>query len=127
MTCAVTRIGSPIDVTHIFPSSMQHLQAPDPNSADKFGPWKVLRMFWTREKVDRWYNAVARHGTETIQNVFCLSPHVHRFYESVYFALKPLSVNEQKDTLVTSFYWLPHVDGSPDTHYLYQTFPIVSS
>ncbi|KDB21405.1 hypothetical protein H109_06653 [Trichophyton interdigitale MR816] len=115
--CVITGADDPVECAHIFPFSMRGLQAPD-IVQDPFNPWSVLRMFWSNERVDAWYNAVTGPlGTETVRNLMCLAPSVHKYHERSFFALEP--VEENPESLTVRFHWLPHMHNllkiKPDT------------
>lgn len=98
-----------MEAAHIFPFSMRGLQAPDIVNK-MYNPWSVLRMFWSQEKVDAWYNAITGPvATETVQNLMCLAPSVHKYHERAYFALEPVEEDTQSHTLTVRFHWLPHM------------------
>ncbi|EZF31470.1 hypothetical protein H109_04310 [Trichophyton interdigitale MR816] len=107
--CVVTGADEPVEAAHIFPFSMRGLQAPDIVNK-MYNPWSVLRMFWSQEKVDAWYNAITGPvATETVQNLMCLAPSVHKYHERAYFALEPVEEDTQSHTLTVRFHWLPHM------------------
>ena len=79
--------------------------------------WDVLRTFWSKKRIDNWYNAIfsSPARTEVCQNLLCLSPHAHAYWERAYFALKPISISDDKKRLDIQFFWLssnPHVSGT---------------
>lgn len=105
----MTGADDPVEAAHIFPFSMRGLQAPDIVN-DTYNPWSVLRMFWGQERVDAWYNAITGPvATETVQNLMCLAPSVHKYHERAYFALEPVEEDTQSHTLTVRFHWLPHM------------------
>ncbi|OAX77517.1 hypothetical protein ACJ72_08184 [Emergomyces africanus] len=106
--CVITQSGEPIEVAHIFPFAMRNLQSLEAR-ASLYNPWNTLRMFWTAEKVDRWFNAI-HATTETPRNLFCLAPHTHAYQGKAYFALKYVESNEDLTKLTVMFMWLPHFD-----------------
>ncbi|PGH03521.1 hypothetical protein AJ79_07356 [Helicocarpus griseus UAMH5409] len=106
--CIVTRSGPPTEVAHIFPFAMRHLQGPAAIT-ERQNPWVVLKMFWSEERVDRWFNAIDGPGTETVENLFCLAPSVHKYHERAYFAFRPISTDEERKKLELEFFWLPWV------------------
>ncbi|KAF2266837.1 hypothetical protein CC78DRAFT_531281 [Lojkania enalia] len=59
------------------------------DNSTKEGPsfWDTLRMFWSKERVDARYNAIFPLGTEVCQNLVCLAPHAHAYWER---AISPL-------------------------------------
>jgi hypothetical protein len=76
--------------------------------------WHTLRMFWSKEKIDTWYNAIfsTPAKTEVCQNLLCLNPQAHAYWERAIFALKPMEISDDKKRLDVQFFWLslnPHV------------------
>ncbi|EGE08769.1 hypothetical protein TEQG_07726 [Trichophyton equinum CBS 127.97] len=115
--CVITGADDPVECAHIFPFSMRGLQAPDIVQGP-FNPWSVLRMFWSNERVDAWYNAITGPlGTETVRNLMCLAPSVYKYHGRSFFALEP--VEENPESLTIRFHWLPHMHNlrkiKPDT------------
>ncbi|OJD09495.1 hypothetical protein ACJ73_10269 [Blastomyces percursus] len=107
--CVITGADDPVDMAHIFPFSMRELQSPDLVN-DAFNPWSVLRMFWTKERVDAWYDAITNPlATESVRNLMCFAPSVHKYHERAYFALEPVEENSESNTLTVRFHWLPHM------------------
>src|SRR2546430_13607728 len=74
--------------------------------------WNVLRMFWSQERVDAWYNAVFSSGTEVVNNLMCLAPNTHKYHERAYFALEPREISDDKKRLKLKFFWLPQYKHS---------------
>ncbi|KKZ66560.1 hypothetical protein EMCG_07674 [[Emmonsia] crescens] len=110
MKCVITQSGPPTEAVHIFPFAMRHLQSPI-SMQNFYNPWRVLRLFWNERRVDSWYQAVADPGTETVQNLLCLAPNTREYHERAYFALRPVRMDKQKQTLVVQFYWLPWINN----------------
>jgi HNH endonuclease len=106
MRCLVTKAAEPVDVAHIFPFSMRDLRQPLTLSPNSF--WSVLRLFWTQDRIDEWYDAIfsSSAGTEVVSNLMCLCPNVHRYHERAFFALKPIEISDDKKSLKVQFYWL---------------------
>ncbi|KMU90616.1 hypothetical protein CIHG_08427 [Coccidioides immitis H538.4] len=98
--CILTKYPDPIDVAHIFPFSMGS------DKQDK-SFWNLLKIFWSQERVDAWYNAVFQRGTEVLENLMCFAPHVHRWHTKGLFALQPVKMSEDGKCLTLKFYWLP--------------------
>lgn len=109
--CVITRADDPVEVAHIFPFFMRGLQSADIFN-DAYNPWGVLRMFWTQERVDSWYNAITGPlATESVQNLMCFAPSVHKYHERAYFALEPVEEDQDPEShaLTVRFHWLPHM------------------
>ncbi|EFR04043.1 hypothetical protein MGYG_07049 [Nannizzia gypsea CBS 118893] len=109
--CIVTGAGRPVEVAHIFPFAMRYLQSPEEIN-NPYSPWKILRRFWAEDKVNEWFRAI-QPTTETMKNLLCLAPSVHKYHERAYFALKPVEMSEDRTQLKLRFYWLPNVNNPP--------------
>jgi len=91
---------------------MRNLRQPVILAPNSF--WTVLRLFWSQDRVDAWYNAIfsSDSGTEVVSNLMCLCPNAHKYHERAFFALKPKEISNDKKTLKVEFYWLPRCDHS---------------
>ncbi|KKZ61436.1 hypothetical protein EMCG_03949 [[Emmonsia] crescens] len=107
--CVITQADSPVEVTHIFPFAMRYLQSHEARKA-WYNPWKVLRLFWSDERVDRWLQTI-EPTTETMKNLLCLTPSVHKYHANAYFALKPVEMSEDETILTLQFHWLPCINN----------------
>src|SRR5947209_20391041 len=76
------------------------------SSTDPSSIWNVLRVFWSQERVNAWYNAVFSSGTEVVNNLMCLAPSVHKYHERGYFAIEPKEISDDKRRLKVKFFWL---------------------
>ncbi|KAM5432372.1 hypothetical protein MferCBS31731_007575 [Microsporum ferrugineum] len=103
--CVITKAGTPIEIAHIFPFSMRHLQSPE-ELVRRYNFWKTLRLFWPEEKVNAWFQAIGA-TTETTRNLLSFAPHTHSYHGRAYFGLKPVEMNEDQTQLTLQFYWLP--------------------
>lgn len=70
----------------------------------------MLRQFWPLEKVKAWEkelfpNGNTENGLETPSNLICLTPTLHRFWNNRWFALKPVTLPEDKTSLTIQLYW----------------------
>jgi HNH endonuclease len=113
--CVLTKAGEPIEVAHIYPFSMRY----EDNTTRGISFWDTLRMFWSKERVDAWYNAIFPTGTEVCQNLICLAPHAHAYWERAYFVLKPIRISDDKKRLDVQFFWLPKRSYSPEVDILH--------
>ena len=84
----ITKAGEPVDVARIYPFSMRNLK--ESSSCDSI--WAALRIFWSQERVDAWYNAVFSSRTEVVSNLMCLNPSAYKYHERAYFALEPIEI-----------------------------------
>ena len=101
--CVFTKDGTK-DVAYICPIS---LNTQGPGSAhDVF--WDILRTFWSESKVDSWFKTLFPNSDyrDACHNLLCLSASAHRYFESAYFALKPISISDDEKELVVQFFWL---------------------
>ena len=81
-------------------------------SPDQHSIWTALRYFWSKDRVDAWYNAIFSSGTEVVYNLMCFAPHVHRYHEKAFFALEPKEISEDKKRLKVKFFWMPRYSYS---------------
>ncbi|KAF3893061.1 HNHc domain-containing protein [Trichophyton interdigitale] len=100
--CIITKHAYP-DVAHIYPYSMGGVAHESPNSTF----WTLLRSYWSNERVENWRAAVFPRGTETLCNLLCLSPNMHRWHSKGLLGLQPVEISEDKSRLTLRFYWLP--------------------
>ena len=95
-------------VAHIYPYSL-----PDQSSAKEFKFWDILEGFWSEERIQRWREKIfpdqncPDQGSETCQNLICLSHDAHAYWGRAYFALKPIQLSDDEKTLDVEFHWLP--------------------
>jgi hypothetical protein len=67
-------------------------------------------MFWPEEKVAAWTaeifpQGINEIGVERVDNLITLSKDAHNSWNRGAFALKPISINEDKTTLKIQFFW----------------------
>ena len=94
----------PLNSCHILPFSLAKSKA-DSND-DKFSVFQsMLEMFWTQEKVNGWV-----HGNhkilDSVTNRITMAPQCHEYWDKALFALRPVTVNEEKTLMVLQFFWL---------------------
>jgi hypothetical protein len=69
----------------------------------------MLQNFWPEEKVTAWQAEVFPYGLdegiETATNMITLAPTVHDLWNRGAFALKPISMSDDKTTLTIQFFW----------------------
>ncbi|KAE8326208.1 hypothetical protein BDV39DRAFT_206102 [Aspergillus sergii] len=101
--CVLTGFLEPLEVAHVCPYGLGQKEE---KPLKEF--WAILRMFWTRKKVDAWKKQVSGpHRTETCSNMMCMVNVAQKLWEKARFALKPLSISEDQKVLTVQFYWLP--------------------
>lgn len=108
----------PPEVAHIYPFFSLSTR-----EEDKYGVrhvfWDLLRTFWPQEKVTAWQtelfpNGITETGKEQMQNLITLSPNTHRKWNYGSFALKPISLSEDKKVLTLQFYWQKQMEFTSD-------------
>ncbi|KAJ4285961.1 hypothetical protein N0V90_013527 [Kalmusia sp. IMI 367209] len=114
--CAITGIGpTTIEACHIYPFSA--FGSNNPNRVDRF--WDVLKMFWTKDKVEAWRAKIflhnAPHGTDTVENMITFSSLVHGFHTKCLFALRPVRMTTDKTKLELEFHWIKKQVRDPVT------------
>jgi hypothetical protein len=72
--------------------------------------WNCLKLFWPEEKVAAWTaelfpQGINEIGVERVDNLITLSVSAHGYWNRGAFALKPISMNEDKTTLKVQFFW----------------------
>lgn len=85
--CALTKY-CPLtsESAHIYPSTLS-----DPRSREVDLFWKALRWFWTKERVDAWWDGIRdADGIDRVENMICLSPSAHAMHIKGFFALEPI-------------------------------------
>lgn len=71
--------------------------------------WDTLRVFWTKEHVDQWSDAIFRNDdlcSERVENLLCLSCDAHSLHTLGHFALEPLTRDIDGRSLTVRFWWL---------------------
>jgi hypothetical protein len=78
----------------------------------RFRFWLNLRNFWPPEKVEIWMKELFtasdtgdEMGAEKLQNLICMHTTAHEYWNDGYFALKPVSMSDDKKILKLKFFW----------------------
>ncbi|GLA04645.1 hypothetical protein AnigIFM60653_004704 [Aspergillus niger] len=101
--CVVTGCRDPVEIAHILPIGLGMKEAREDQ-----GFWSQLYRFWSKERVDAWIKqARALEGTGACSNLLCMTDMTHKLWKKARFALKPLSLSEDRRSLEVQFYWLP--------------------
>lgn len=104
--CAISKNTYPLEAAHIFPPSLSKHRH---SSAEMFADFiSDLSLFWSREQVEKWLGSVAKLA-ETTANAIALHPAVHSYWDKALFALRFMSVNNEKTEMKLRFYWLKPV------------------
>jgi hypothetical protein len=106
-----------IEVAHIFPYCMLNKSA---NTSQKTYNtpifWSLLTNFWTDKQIDSWRNTIFPNpqqpdtGVDACFNLICLSRDAHGLWNQGLFALKPLTLSDDKKKLTVQFFWQPKYD-----------------
>ena len=77
--------------------------------------WDTLRLFWSKEKIDAWFNAIFSNSTRTevCQNLISLTSTAHDYWERAYFVLKPIRISDDLKRLDVQFFWLSLASSTP--------------
>jgi len=109
MKCVLTKAGDPFQIAHIYPFCMADEHE---LNGRRSSFWATLRMFWSAERVESWYNAIFHTAarTEVCENLICLGLNPHGYWGKAYFALKPIGLSDDKKRLDLQFFWLSKSD-----------------
>ncbi|KAL2000224.1 hypothetical protein VTN02DRAFT_3396 [Thermoascus thermophilus] len=67
--CVLTQATNPIHASHIVPFSL-----PTRSADMRLQFWRVLRQYWTPQRVGSWKDLILRNPTETSRNLITLAP-----------------------------------------------------
>ena len=111
------RNGSHISQTHLTHSHTKGQQSP-------LELWDLLKIFWGPKELASWQAELGWNpkdptkAADTIKNLICMGPEIHKMWCGVNFALRPLVYNDQKMELALEWLWLPkehhNFDGEVD-------------
>ena len=104
--CSITKNTYPLESAHVCPFSLSKHRH---SSTDRFFDFQSsLSLFWSREKIQKWLQSIATLA-ETTANSITLQPAVHKYWDKALFALRFMSVNNEKTEMRLKFYWLKPV------------------
>ena len=109
--CVLTGLF-PAEVAHIFPFCMIKRHGPPPDSV-RLGFWKSLRIFWTKDRVEKWRKAIYPDASnpddavDSCQNLISLNSYAHTIWNDGCFALKPVRASDDEKELDLLFFWQP--------------------
>ncbi len=125
--CCVLTGDIAIEVAHIYPfHSIKH------RGEDKVGQrhvfWGCLKNFWPEEKVATWKaelfpEGIDKIGLERPYNLITLSRTAHDGWGRGAFALKPISMSDDKTTLKIQFFWQKRQNDTQATTMSLSTTP----
>ncbi|EEH17034.2 hypothetical protein PABG_07121 [Paracoccidioides brasiliensis Pb03] len=111
-SCAITE-GEVFEVAHIFPHFMINTK-PSTNLDASIPPfWNLLDVFFEPDRLNRWRAEIFNDpsnpdkSTDGCHNTICLSPTAHRLWAKAMFALRPVSLSDDRKELAVQFYWQP--------------------
>lgn len=94
------------EVAHIYPSA---LLRDKPDCKRQVEVWGMLKLFWPPGKVAAWRAAVDKNKSDIYGekpfNMLCLNPLAKALWDIGAFALKPISISEDKKILTMQFFW----------------------
>ncbi|KAI5310478.1 hypothetical protein KEM55_006612 [Ascosphaera atra] len=121
--CVITK-QDVYKVAHIFPHCLIGAAEDNTTALEAHSPsaWRLLMAFWPENKVRRWKDCIFPRGPgpngrlqprDGIFNQLCLRDDLHTAWAQGRFALRPLSVSEDKTALTVELHWLlpPNHDG----------------
>lgn len=95
-----------LHVSHIVPFKV--------DNTPKEREWNLFKVFWGEERVDKWREVImtgkgheATMDTERVENLITFNLQVHLWWEDCLFALRPISINQDKTSMDVAFHWLP--------------------
>ena len=104
--CGITKNTYPLESAHVCPFS---LTKHGHSSTDRFFDFQSsLSLFWSKEKIQKWLQSIVTLA-ETTANGITLQPAVHKYWDKALFALRFMSVNNEKTEMRLKFYWLKPV------------------
>jgi hypothetical protein len=114
--CVVTGNSHP-DFAHVSPFCMLKWKN-SPLEQRLEGFWKLLSLFWPRDKINSWKAKVfsGEEGPDTCRNMICLEPTAHRLWTKGLFAFKPVKTSDDPSVLSLLFVWQPKYDHRKDDH-----------
>lgn len=98
----------PKDVAHIYSNHLIHPQPQYAQRAHQF--WDLLAIFWGPERLTKWRAQIysdpsdPQKAADTVTNMICMSPDIHRMWGDALFALRPLGYNEDKTKLTLEWH-----------------------
>ena len=115
--CILTKSGYP-QGAHIYPFCLLDANR-NQQSERNHRFWDLLSIFWTKEHIQRWRQAVFTDsatpdtGVDSCTNILCLCPNAHTYWNEGLFALKPLNLSPDNKELKVQFFWQPRYKHNP--------------
>lgn len=101
--CVLTGFREPIVVARIFPYDIDQLK----DSPKQRYFFYALRLYREDKKIESWETQINSEDIRTsCANMLCMSIHAYHLWLKARFALRPVSLSEDKTRLTVQFYWL---------------------
>ncbi|KAJ5376633.1 hypothetical protein N7509_013519 [Penicillium cosmopolitanum] len=102
--CILTKHGrTTLEVAHIVPFKL--------HMTKRAASWNFLIDFWGVDKVNAWRAEILGNdgafNTEKVQNMLCLGPALHAYWDMPICAFLPISINDELTSMDLAFHWLP--------------------
>jgi hypothetical protein len=110
--CVLTK-GNVHEVAHIFPHCMINRRPPTNLYASIPSFWKLLDFFFEPDRLNRWRAEIFKDpsnptkASDGCHNMICLSPTAHSLWTGGMFALRPISISDDRKELAVQFHWQP--------------------
>ena len=110
--CVLTG-GSVFQVAHIFPHCLINPRKPSNLDASIPEFWKMLDFFFEADRLNRWRAEMFSDPSnqnvaiDGCHNLICLNALSHDLWVRGLFALRPVSLSNDRTELVVQFYWQP--------------------
>jgi hypothetical protein len=106
--CVLTMTSVVRQIAHIYPH--HSIRYKEDKLGQRYAFWRHLRNFWSEEKIAIWQaelfpSGIFEAGVERVYNLITLSSDAHRLWAQGGFALKPISMSDDKMTLKIQFFW----------------------
>ena len=105
--CVVTKLAGPLDAAHVVPPILN-------NKEERQASFELLKVGWP-ERIEIWKHHVDNNGTESVDNLLILSPHIHQYYTAGLFGLQPIEASADGKSTKLKLYWLRHRETSGST------------
>ena len=70
--------------------------------------WESLRLFWDKDRIDKWYRTIFQDSQNPytgVDSLISLSAKTHDIWNKGMFALKPLQLSSDRKTLTVQLFW----------------------
>ncbi|PGH31964.1 hypothetical protein GX50_05229 [[Emmonsia] crescens] len=101
------------EVAHIYPNCLINPRRSTLLEESVPGFWRLLQFFWGPDRLSQWRAELFKDpenptkASDGCFNVMCLRDDLHTRWTKGHFALRPVSLSEDKSKLVVELYWQP--------------------